>query len=165
MNENSEVRQHVLRLLQGKGAHIDFDEAVKNLRPDLRGERREGFPYTIWQLLEHIRIAQWDMVEFSKDANHQSPEWPKEYWPEEEAPPDDAAWENSLRQIQADRIKMEKMVEDQQNDLLAKIPHGSGQTLLREALQVADHNAYHLGQIMLMRKILENDQGNIVKIK
>ncbi len=148
------LRQHLLDLLRGGHAHADFDAAVSNLPAQLRGKKPKGAPYTAWQLLEHLRLAQWDILEFSRDPKHVSPPWPGGYWPKTEAPPSAAAWNNSLRSFRADLKAMAKLVDNPKSDLFARIPHGDGQTLLREALLAADHNAYHIGQLVLLRRLL-----------
>jgi len=154
MAESDALRQHVLDLLRGRNAHADFDTVVADFPSRLRGVKPPGAPYSAWQLLEHMRLAQWDILEFSRDAKHKSPPWPEGYWPKTEAPPSAAAWNNSLRSFRADWKAMAKLVADKKTDLFAKIPHGTGQTILREALLVADHNAYHLGQMVLLRRLL-----------
>jgi uncharacterized damage-inducible protein DinB len=154
MAESDALRQHLLDLLRGRNAHADFDSTVADLPSRLRGVKPEGAPHTAWQLLEHMRIAQWDILEFSRNAKHKSPPWPEGYWPKTEAPPNAAAWNNSLRSFRADLKAMAKLIADKKTDLFAKIPHGSGQTILREALLVADHNSYHLGQMVLLRRLL-----------
>ena len=154
MAESDALRQHLLDLLRGRNAHADFEAAVADFPSRLRGVKPPGAPYTAWQLLEHMRIAQWDILEFSRDAKHKSPPWPEGYWPKTEAPPTAASWNNSLRSFRADLKAMAKLVADKKTDLFAKIPHGSGQTILREALLVADHNSYHLGQMVLLRRLL-----------
>lgn len=154
MAESDALRQHLLDLLRGGNAHADFDTVVADFPSRLRGVKPPGAPYTAWQLLEHMRIAQWDILEFSRDAKHKSPPWPEGYWPKTEAPPAAAAWNNSLRSFRADLKAMAKLVTDKKTDLFAQIPHGTGQTILREALLVADHNAYHLGQLVLLRRLL-----------
>ena len=155
MKKTDPVRQHISDLLTKAEAHVDLREALKNFPSKLRGIKPEGGPHTPWQLLEHIRIAQWDILEFSRSAKHKSPKWPDEYWPTTEAPPNDKAWDKSVKQVLADLEAMQKLIADPKRDLTAKIPHGDGQTLLREALLVADHNAYHLGQLVMVRRILE----------
>lgn len=156
---NSPLQQHVLNLLSGKGAHLDFDEAIRGLAPALRGKKIKGSAHTIWQLLEHVRIAQWDILEFSRDAKHVSPKWPEGYWPDSAAPPSDAAWKKSVAAFRRDLEAMKQLVaEADEQQLYARIPHGDGQTLLREALLVADHNAYHLGQLVFLRKMLQGDK-------
>jgi uncharacterized damage-inducible protein DinB len=154
MKESDALRQHVLDLLRSKNAHVDFDAAVANFPSSLRGKKVKGAPHTAWQLVEHLRIAQWDILEFSRNPKHVSPAWPDGYWPQSEKPPNPAAWSNSIRKFCADLIAMAKLVADKKNDLFARIPHGDGQTLLREALLLADHNAYHVGQIVLLRRLL-----------
>jgi uncharacterized damage-inducible protein DinB len=154
MENDKSLRQHLLYLLGGGGAHADFDAAISRLPAELRGKKPKGCPHTAWQLLEHMRIAQWDILEFSRDAEHVSPEWPEGYWPEKEAPATKAAWDRSVKSFRADLDAMRKLVENPKTDLFARIPHGEGQTILREALLVADHNAYHLGQLVLVRRLL-----------
>ncbi len=155
MNAKSEsaLRQQLSRFLSESHAHADFDAVVKDFPKHLRGKKPARAPYTAWQLLEHMRLAQWDILEFSRDARHVSPQWPEGYWPNTAAPPNDAAWTRSIRQFRSDLKAMQKLVTGK-TDLFARIPHGQGQTLLREALLVMDHNAYHLGQLVLLRKLL-----------
>ena len=153
MNDKS-LREHLLNVLSGKGAHIDWKESFRGVPPKLRGVRPEGLPYSLWELLEHMRIAQWDILEFSRDAKHVSPEWPKAYWPATSAPAKTGAWDKSLKLFSRDLDAMKKLVANPKTDLFAKIPHGDGQTILREALLVADHNSYHLGQVLAARRIL-----------
>ena len=155
MKKTDPVRQHISNLLTKAEAHIDLREALKSFPNKFRGKKPDGGPHTPWQLLEHIRIAQWDILEFSKNAKHKSPKWPDEYWPKADAPPSDKAWDKSVKQVLADLGAMHKLIADPKRDLTAKIPHGDGQTLLREALLAADHNAYHLGQLVMVRRILE----------
>jgi len=148
------LREHVLNLLREGHAHATFEQAVKHLPIELRGKVPKGGEHSPWQLLEHLRIAQSDILEFSRDAKHQSPKWPEGYWPREKAPSDEKAWDKSVRAFRKDLKEMCALVEDPKTDLFAKIPHGDGQTILREALLVADHNAYHVGQLVLVRKML-----------
>ncbi len=150
------IRQHLIELLQGGSAHTSLDEALKNLPPDVRDSKTGAIPYSIWELAEHIRISQWDIVEFSRNPNHTSPDWPDEYWPSESSPESDNVWNASIEAIHIDLQDMVEMVLDPQNNLLKPFSHGNGQTLMREALLLADHNAYHLGQIILIRKLLGN---------
>ena len=154
MTEDKALRSHVLELLRGGHAHADLDSALADFPPKLRGKRPKGAEHTAWQLVEHIRIAQWDILQFSRNAKHVSPKWPQGYWPQTEAPPSAAAWNASIRQVRGDQKAMEKLVTSKKSDLFAKIPHGTGQTLLREALLLADHNAYHIGQLVLLRRLL-----------
>ena len=151
--------KHLVYLLKEGGAHADFDTAVARLPASLRGAKRTGVPHTAWQLVEHMRIAQRDILEFSRNAPHVSPEWPTGYWPGSSAPPSDRAWKASLRAFRADLRAMVALVSNPSTDLFARIPHGDGQTILREVLLVADHNAYHLGQLVLLRKLLKAWKG------
>jgi hypothetical protein len=153
-NHDRLLREHLLALLTGGNAHADFEDAIRNLPAELRGKRPKGSPHSPWELLEHLRIAQWDILEFSRDAKHKSPTWPESYWPQSPAPSDDTAWEKSVRAFRRDLKAMCALVSDPSTDLYAKIPHGDGHTILREALLVADHNAYHVGQLILVRKLL-----------
>ncbi len=154
MNTDRTLREHLLDLLRGGGAHLDFEAAIADLPPELRGARPAGVPHTPWRLLEHLRIAQWDILEFSRNPRHVSPKFPDGYWPEGDAPPDPAAWDRSVAAFRADLRAMQDLVTDPATDLFAPIPHGDGQTVLREALLVADHNAYHLGQLVVVRRAL-----------
>lgn len=148
------VRQHLLELLRGGSAHVDFEKAIGGLPAKLRGAKPAGQPHTAWRLLEHLRIAQRDILDFTRDARHPSPPWPEGYWPEGDAPPDAKAWDRSARQFRADLKAMQKLVADPATDLLAPIPHGQGQTVAREAMLLADHNAYHIGQLAFLRRLL-----------
>lgn len=138
------------------GAHISFDDAVADFPAHLQGSLPTGAPHTPWQLLEHLRIAQWDILDFCRNAEYQEMKWPDDYWPKTPAPPDSGAWDQSVAAFRADLKAMEELISDPANDLMARLPHGSGQTLLREALLVADHNAYHLGQLVYARRMLES---------
>jgi hypothetical protein len=148
------LRQNLAYLISGGGAHAKFDDVIKNLPPELRGRKPENFPHSSWMILEHMRIAQWDILEFSRNKKHVSPEWPEGYWPKAEAPPNATAWNKSIQQFRADQQALIDLVENPKTDLFAKIPWGDGQTMLREALLVADHNAYHLAQIVDVRRML-----------
>jgi hypothetical protein len=152
-NADETLREHVVNVLRGRGAHLNFDEAIKSIPDELKGKRVTGAPHTAWQLLEHMRIAQWDILEFSRNPRHVSPEFPDGYWPKMETPPDLAAWDLSVKNFRKDLEAMQKLVQDPKVDLYASIPHGDGQTVLREALLVADHNAYHLGQLVFLRRL------------
>jgi hypothetical protein len=152
--DDASLREHVVNVLRGRGAHADFEQAIGGLPAALRGKRTPKLPFTVWRLLEHMRIAQWDILEFSRDAKHVSPEWPEGYWPKGDAPPNAAAWEKGVAAFRRDLAAMEKLVSNPATDLFARIPHGTGQTILREALLVADHNSYHVGQIVLLRRLL-----------
>ena len=148
------VREQVISLLRGGNAHINFEDAVKSLAPKFRGVKPEGAEHTAWELLEHMRIAQSDILEFSRDPKHVSPDWPKGYWPKTAKPPNDAAWKKSIASIKKDREAMIKLVSNPKTDLYAPIPQGTGQNILREALLIAEHNAYHLGQLVLLQRLL-----------
>lgn len=157
MEHFQELKKHLLNLLDAEGAHINFDDALKGFPAKLRGKKIDGAPHTAWQLLEHMRIAQWDILEFSRDAKHVSPNWPEGYWPQSEAPPSDKAWQTSIQQFRDDLEQMKKLLKKStEEELYKRIPHGDGQTLLREVLIVADHNSYHLGQLMYLKKALES---------
>jgi len=160
MANDKALRQHLLYLLRGGGAHLDFNAALAGLPAKLRGAKVTGLPFTIWRLLEHMRIAQWDVLEFSRNPKHVSPEFPEDYWPVRDAPPRVTAWERSLKTFRADLRAMERLVANPSTDLFARIPHGTGQTILREALLIADHNAYHLGQIVMLRRLLGAWKGH-----
>lgn len=153
-NESKALRDHVVELLGNSHAHAGFDAAVRDFPPELRGKKAPRAAHTAWQLLEHMRIAQWDILEFSRKPKHVSPAWPDGYWPPTPAPPDESAWDKSVRRIRSDLKAMQKLVADPESDLFTPFAHGDGQTLLREALLVADHNAYHIGQLVLLRRLL-----------
>lgn len=153
MNSEKALRKHLIELLDSRHAHLRFDDVVADWPAELRGAKPPNAPHTAWQLLEHMRICQWDILEFSRNPNHQSPTFPEGYWPQTEQPPDQGAWDRSVAAFRADLQAMKNLVADESIDLLASLPHGSGQTVLRESLLVADHNSYHLGQMALLRKI------------
>jgi hypothetical protein len=154
--ETVSLRKHMAEMLRMKGAHLNLEEALSDFPVAMRGAKPPGAPHTAWQLLEHMRIAQEDILDFSRNPKYKHKKWPDDYWPATDAPPDDEAWESSIQQFQKDLKDMQELVADTTHDLLAKIPHGTGQTLLREALLVADHNSYHLGQLVFLRKTLEH---------
>ena len=153
---DSTIRKQVAEALHGGHAHAPLEQAVKNFPAKLRGVVPQGASHSAWQVLEHIRIAQDDMVRFSlnHDGSYNSPEWPEGYWPKAAEPPSTEAWNNSIRAIEDDREKMIRLVSDPNNDLLEVFPWGDGQNLLREALLIADHNSYHLGELVLLRRLL-----------
>ena len=153
--ETYSLRKHLADLLHMKGAHVNLEKALADFPAALRGAKPTGAPHTAWQLLEHMRIAQEDILDFSRNPEYKGRKFPDDYWPPSETPPSDDAWQKSIHQFQSDLKEMEELIADTKQDLLAKIPHGKGQTLLREALVVADHNSYHLGQLMFLRKMLE----------
>jgi hypothetical protein len=153
-NPDKALRQHLLYLLKDGGAHAKFDDILRDFPAELRGKKPANFPHTAWMLLEHMRIAQWDILEFSRNAKHASPKWPGGYWPKTEAPPSPAAWAKSITGFHEDLKAMETLITNPKTDLCAPLPWGDGQTVLREALLVADHNAYHLGQLVTLRRLL-----------
>lgn len=152
--ENVSLRQQLIDLLQGGGAHAKFEDVVPKIPANLRGSKPPKFPHSCWMILEHMRIAQWDILEFSRNSKHVSPKWPEGYWPDSEAPASTAAWNQSIKQFRADLEVMQDLVRNPKTDLFAKIPGGDGQTILREALLVADHNAYHLAQVVDVLRLL-----------
>ena len=155
-DKDNALREHLVYLLGGGGAHVDFESAVKDVPPELRGKIPPNAMHSLWGILEHLRIAQWDILDFSRSAKYEALKWPDEYWPKTEAPPDDRAWNQSIKRFRADLEAMKKLVSDPKTDLYAKIPHGEDQTILREALLIADHNAYHLGEFVIVRRLLGN---------
>jgi hypothetical protein len=154
MHDDRALRRHLLWLLGGGQAHVWFDRALAGLPARLRGVRPAGLPYSPWMLVEHMRIAQWDILEFSRNPKHASPKWPEGYWPAAAAPPSSGAWAKSVTGLRRDLRAMMALVRNPRTALYARIPHGDGQTILREALLVADHNAYHLGQLIVVRRLL-----------
>jgi len=154
MDPIQSLRKELDRLLAGKGAHADFDAALADFPSKLRGVKPQGAPYSAWELLEHLRIAQWDVLEFSRDPKHVSPTWPAGYWPKNSAPESAAAWNQSVKTVRRDLAAMRKLVLDSKSDLFTPFAHGEGQTLLREAIQMADHNAYHVGELIFLRRLL-----------
>lgn len=153
MDQISVLRAELGKLIESGSAHADFEQAVADFPPELRARKPHGSPHSAWELLEHLRIAQRDMLEFSRDPSHQSPKWPEGYWPSSPEPPDAAAWDRSVESFRSDNQAMRKLVEDPASDLFTPLAHGDGQTLLREALQVADHNAYHIGELIFLRRL------------
>jgi hypothetical protein len=154
MENDQALREHVLNLLKGGSAHTDFETTIKGLPVALRGKRPRGAAHSPWEVLEHMRIAQWDILEFIGNAAHVSPRWPSGYWPSKPAPPNARAWNKSVNEFRAGQKALADLVANPATDLFAKIPHGDGQTILREALVLADHNAYHLGELLLLRRLL-----------
>ena len=151
-HEHQILIAELTKLIEGGGAHATLEDALKDIPANLRGVKPENLPYSIWQLAEHIRIAQWDMLEFSRDGSHESPKWPDDYWPKENGPADDAAWEKTVEQINSDRAAFIELIKFE--NLYKAIPRGNGQNVLREALQVADHTSYHTSEIILLRRLL-----------
>jgi len=152
--QDQHLRQNLVYLISGGGAHAKFNDAIKDLAPSLRGKKPANFLHSPWMLLEHLRLAQWDILEFSRNAKHVSPKWPEGYWPKAAAPPNAAAWTKSVQRFRADQRVMLDLVANPKTNLFAKIPWGDGQTILREALLLADHNAYHIAQIVDVRRLL-----------
>jgi len=157
--DDTVLREHLKKLLAGREAHVDWKAALKDLPENLRGVKVEGAPYSLWEILEHTRLAQWDILEFSRDSKHVSPDWPSGYWPKNPAPAAATDWDKTVKAFHHDLEEMVKLVTNPKTDLAAPIPHGSGQTILREALLIADHNAYHLGQFILVRRLLHSWPG------
>lgn len=154
MKEVPTLIKNLKELLNGGHAHATFEQAVKDLPAQLQGQVPEGMPYSIWQLAEHIRITQLDILEFSRDPDYESPKWPDGYWPAEHAPKNAAAWEESIAQIARDRQAFIDLLEAPEADLFTPFPHGSGQNLLREAMLIADHTSYHTGEIIVLRRLM-----------
>jgi hypothetical protein len=154
MNNDQQLREHLLFLLRGGGAHIDFDSVIKDFPIALINQKVERIPYTAWQLLEHMRLAQWDILEFCRNPKHVSPPWPEGYWPDSDSTATARGWKKSIAKLRADLKAMQALLADPKSDLFARINHGDGQTILREVLLVADHNAYHLGVLVTLKRIL-----------
>jgi len=149
-----ELREQLAQLLRGGQAHVNFNDTLEGFPIKKRGVLARGLPHTAWQLLEHARIAQWDIMEFSRNPRHVSPGFPEGYWPKTPNPPSQAEWDKSVEAFQHDLQAMIGLVKNSRTDLFAEIPHGDGQTILRQALVLADHNSYHLGQLVLLRKLI-----------
>jgi uncharacterized damage-inducible protein DinB len=148
------LREQLIQLLKGGHAHATFDDAIEGFPLELRGKKAADLPYSAWMLLEHMRIAQWDILEFSRDPKHKSPDFPDAYWAKSTEPASESAWNKSVESFRADLQAMQKLVTDRKTDLHKPFPWGDGQNVLREALLVADHNAYHLGQLVMLRRLL-----------
>jgi hypothetical protein len=153
-NSDRALREELAALFEKSHAHVSLKPALAGVPVEIRGVKPSGAPHSLWQLLEHLRIAQWDILEFSRDSKHVSPDWPSGYWPAAGAPPNDREWEKSLHAFEHELSEFRELVLDPKTDLFAKIPHGTGQTILREALLLADHNAYHIGQFVIVRRLL-----------
>jgi hypothetical protein len=151
---NSELRDHVAKLLGWQEAHAGFDKAVADLPESLRGRVPQGLPYSPWQLVEHMRITQHDILDFCRNPAYQEVSWPDDYWPGSPTPPSAAAWDETLRRFREDRAALQRLARDPAIDLAARIPHGTGQTYLRELLLAADHTAYHVGELIVVRRLL-----------
>ena len=153
-NESAALREQLRRILSWQDAHVGFEKAVEGLAAKHRGVRVSGFPHSAWELVEHLRITQRDILDFCRDPDYEEPTWPDDYWPSSPEPPSDQAWHDSVAAFREDRAALEALAIDESLDLFAKIPHGTGQTYIRELLLVADHNAYHLGQLVVVRQQL-----------
>jgi hypothetical protein len=154
MAHDKAFRAHVVKLLDWEDAHVGFDTAVKGMPPSLRGVVPVGWEYSAWQLVDHIRLAQADILDFCVNAKYKAKKWPDGYWPKSPAPPGGTAWTSSIGEIRKDRKALQRLANDPAIDLFATIPHGTGQTYLRELLLVADHSSYHVGQIVVLRRQL-----------
>ena len=151
---NDMLREQLVKLLGWQDAHVNFDDAVEGIPPRVQGVRPEGLPYSLWELLEHMRITQRDILDFCRDPAYEAPKWPDDYWPKDTIPPTPESWQKSVGAFRADRDALAWFIAEPTLDLYAKIPHGQGQTYLREALLVADHSAYHIGAFVAVRKLL-----------
>ncbi len=154
MDQTKSLRQHLVKQLEGNEAHAGFEDAVKDMPLAQQGMRPAGAEHSPWEELEHLRIAQWDIFEFAMDPKHKSPQFPKGYWPSSQKPPNEKVWEESVKAFLADREKFKNFLNDDSTDLFAKIPGGEGQTVLRQAIVAVDHNGYHIGQLILLRRLL-----------
>jgi hypothetical protein len=154
MPPNASWTSIVASSLDWEQAHASMEHAVKGLAPQLRGQRPDRFPHSAWELLEHIRLAQHDLLEFCRNPKYKEPKWPDDYWPSSTAPSTDTAWAESLDQIRRDCADFKRFVTDENRDLTAAIPHGTGQTYLRTVLVAVDHAAYHVAQIVSVRILL-----------
>ncbi len=154
MDPDKAVREQLLLLLRGGNAHITFDQAVEQFPMASINIQPTNISYTPWHLLEHIRIAQWDILEFIRNPTHVSPQWPQGYWPSEGEHADEDKWHKSISDFRADLKALQDMVVDPRTDLVAPIPHAQGYTVLREILLVADHNAYHIGEFAILRQVM-----------
>jgi hypothetical protein len=148
------MRDQLAKSLDWGEAHVDFDKAVAGLAPGLRGQRPAGLPHSPWQILEHLRIAQHDILDFALNPKYEQLKWPDDYWPDAPEPPDAAAWDNSVAAFVRDREAVKRLATDPTIDLAARIPHGTGQTYLRAVVLILDHNAYHVGELVTVRRLL-----------
>jgi hypothetical protein len=155
MNQDKSFRKHLIELLDGGHAYARFDKIIADFPAKLRGEVPKGLSHSAWMLLEHLRLAQWDILDFSRNPKYVAPKWPDDYWPKSPSPPSAAAWDKSVKSFQDDLDAMKKLVSNPKTDLFARIPWGDGQTVLREALLIADHNSHHLGQLIDVRRLLD----------
>lgn len=157
MADDGVLRKHLVAQLNSDYAHVSFRKAIGDWPAASRGTRPSASPHSAWELLEHLRIAQWDILEFSRNPEHVSPEWPEGYWPSQPVPPDDAAWAGSIDQFERDLQAMQALIADRRSDLYTPFPHGTGQNLLKESLTLASHNSYHIGQLMVLKRMMAID--------
>lgn len=153
MSQSDNLRKQLITLLDWQDAHVNFDSAVEGIPPSLQGVRPEGLPYSPWELLEHMRLTQNDILDFCRKRDYKAPKWPEEYWPKTTSPPTTNDWQESITDFRADRHSLQSLIADPGLDLYAEIPHGEGQTYLREVLLVADHSAYHVGELVAVRRL------------
>ncbi len=154
MNQDH-IRKQLVNLLDSSNAHATFNDAISGFPPKLRGVRPAGSPHSAWELLEHLRIAQDDIIEYARGTHYTPLQFPDDYWPPTAEPPNAEAWNKSVASLQADKVKLCEMIEDPSNDLFAPLPHARDATIYGQTLLLVDHNAYHVGQLMLLRRILE----------
>jgi hypothetical protein len=154
MNPDAGVREQLAKLLAWEDAHVGFEKAVAGIPPKLRGTQPTGAPYSPWQLLEHLRLTQQDILDFCRNPDYEAQDWPDDYWPPSPDPPTAKAWDSSVQRFREDRKALQQLAADPKIDLGARIPHGDGQTYLRELVLAADHTAYHIGQLIVIRRLL-----------
>lgn len=154
MSNESFIREELVFLLRKGNAHMPFEEAVLNFPIRHINTKPKNISYTFWHLVEHIRLTQWDIIDFTQNPNYKEPKWPHDYWPEKDAIATKISWDRSVKQVLKDLDEMVGIVRNPKTDLFAKIPHGNGQTILREALVIADHNAYHVGELAILRQVM-----------
>lgn len=152
--QDQSLRKHLIELLDGAQAHATFDKVIADFPPRFRGEIPKGLPHSAWMLLEHLRISQWDIIDFCGNPKYKEMKWPEEYWAKTPSPPEPSAWDQSVKAFRDDLEAMKKIVKDPKTDLFAKIAWGDGQSILREAMLIADHNSHHLGQLIDVRRAL-----------
>ena len=160
MVQEQQLKKHLSTLVSGKGAHADFDTAVKGISSDHYGAEVKGLPYTLWQIVEHMRLSQNDILDYMRNPDYKERSWPEGYWPKEGKPPKKDSWDQSVKSIKKDLREVKTIIENPKTDLFAQVPHGEkGHTILREVLLIADHNAYHVGQIIVIRRLLGDWKG------
>ena len=154
MESESELRNQLLALLRGGNAHMGFDDAVANFPIEAINTNPPNVPYTPWHLLEHLRITQWDILEFIRNPSHVSPKWPEGYWPSKQKQADQTEWVETIRKFKADLTDLEEIVRDPATNFTADLPHAAGYNVLREIQLVCDHNAYHIGEFCILRQVM-----------